>query len=156
MIVYAPRDSPFLNRYLEPSFCRDPPSALMRVATKTSSSEGPYLIRSIKIVLSQDFELHSLAWAASLTTAKQVATRYRIRVPSPRPVTGEPWVFWVHASNTARFEQSFQDIASCVKISGRQNLQANIFQLVHDWLRDDKKGKWALKLDNFTIAYELF
>jgi hypothetical protein len=56
-------------------------------------------------------------------------------------------VFWVHASNAARFEQSFRDIANCVKISGRQNPQANIFQLVHDWLRSDRKGKWILILD---------
>ena len=57
-------------------------------------------------------------------------------------------MFWVHASNVARFEQSFRDIANCVKISGRQNPQANIFQLVHDWLRDDRTGKWVVILDN--------
>jgi hypothetical protein len=61
-------------------------------------------------------------------------------------------VFWVHASNAARFEQSFRDIANCVKISGRQNPQANIFQLVHDWLRSDRKGKWVLILDNVDDA----
>jgi hypothetical protein len=61
-------------------------------------------------------------------------------------------VFWVHASNAARFEQSFRDIANCVKISGRQNPQANIFQLVHDWLRSDRKGKWVLILDNIDDA----
>jgi tetratricopeptide (TPR) repeat protein len=57
-------------------------------------------------------------------------------------------VFWVHASNAARFEQSFRDIANYVKISGRQNAQANIFQLVHDWLRSDRNGEWVLILDN--------
>jgi hypothetical protein len=61
-------------------------------------------------------------------------------------------VFWVHASNAARFEQSFRDIANCVKISGRQNPQANIFQLVHDWLRHDRKRKWVLILDNVDDA----
>jgi len=61
-------------------------------------------------------------------------------------------VFWVHASNAARFEQSFRDIANCVKISGRQNPQTNIFQLVHDWLRSDRKGKWVLILDNVDDA----
>jgi hypothetical protein len=62
-------------------------------------------------------------------------------------------VFWVHASNAARFEQSFRDIANCVKISGRQNPQANnIFQLVYDWLRSDRKGKWVLILDNVDDA----
>ena len=61
-------------------------------------------------------------------------------------------MFWVHASNAARFEQSFRDIANCVKISGRQNPQANIFQLVHDWLRSDRNGEWVLILDNVDDA----
>jgi hypothetical protein len=57
-------------------------------------------------------------------------------------------VFWVHASNAARFKQSFRDIANYIKISGRQNPQADIFQLVYNWLYNEKKGKWALILDN--------
>jgi hypothetical protein len=61
-------------------------------------------------------------------------------------------VFWVHASNAARFEQSFRDIADRVKIPGRQSPTANIFQLVHDWLCDERKGKWALILDNVDDA----
>lgn len=64
----------------------------------------------------------------------------------------ETWVFWVHASNAARFEQSFRDIADCVKISERQNPKANIFQLVHDWLRDDRNGNWLLIFDNMDDA----
>jgi hypothetical protein len=60
-------------------------------------------------------------------------------------------VFWVHASNAARFEQGYRDIADCVKIAGRQNPQANIFKLVHDWLRDCKQ-RWLLVLDNVDDA----
>ncbi|KAH9203201.1 putative kinesin [Leptodontidium sp. 2 PMI_412] len=75
----------------------------------------------------------------------QLAIEYAYRTQDRSP---EPWVFWVHASNAARFEQSFRDIANYVKISGRQNPRADVFQLVHDWLRDDKKGKWVLILDN--------
>ncbi|KAH7418767.1 hypothetical protein BKA64DRAFT_590888 [Cadophora sp. MPI-SDFR-AT-0126] len=75
----------------------------------------------------------------------QLAIEYAYRTRDRSP---ETWVFWVHASNAARFEQSFRDIANCVKIPGRQNPQADIFQLVHDWLRDDRKGKWVLILDN--------
>jgi hypothetical protein len=48
-------------------------------------------------------------------------------------------VFWVHASNAARFETSYRDIANFVKIPGRQNPKANIFQLVHGWLRDERR-----------------
>ncbi|RAQ98612.1 TPR-like protein [Stemphylium lycopersici] len=71
---------------------------------------------------------------------------YRTREQSP-----DTWVFWVHASNAARFEQSFRDIADCAKIFGRQDPQANVFKLVHDWLRECKQ-KWLLVLDNVDDA----
>jgi hypothetical protein len=61
-------------------------------------------------------------------------------------------VFWVHASNATRLEQSFRDIADTVKIFGRQNPKANIFKLVHDWLHEGKSGKWVLVLDNVDDA----
>ncbi|KAG4430487.1 hypothetical protein IFR05_014030 [Cadophora sp. M221] len=54
--------------------------------------------------------------------------------------------------NAARFEQSFRDIANCAKIYGRLNPQADVLQLVHDWLRDERKGKWILILDNVDEA----
>ncbi|KAF5876254.1 putative tpr domain protein [Botrytis fragariae] len=79
----------------------------------------------------------------------QLAIEYAYRT---RDLSQETWVFWVHASNAARFEQSFRDIANCVKIPGRQNSQSKIFQLVHDWLRDDQQGKWILILDNVDDA----
>ncbi|KAH7418770.1 hypothetical protein BKA64DRAFT_208003 [Cadophora sp. MPI-SDFR-AT-0126] len=79
----------------------------------------------------------------------QLAIEYAYRTRDRSP---ETWVFWVHASNTARFEESFQHIANCVKIFGRLNPQANILQLVHDWLCDDRKGKWVLILDNVDDA----
>jgi hypothetical protein len=61
------------------------------------------------------------------------------------------WVFWVHASNAARFEQSYRDIADRVKIAGRRDVQANIFKLVHDWLCDSRQ-RWLLVLDNVNDA----
>jgi tetratricopeptide (TPR) repeat protein len=60
-------------------------------------------------------------------------------------------VFWVHSSNATRFEQSFRDIADCVRIPGRQNATANIFKLVQDWLRGSK-WQWLLILDNVDDA----
>ncbi|GAB1311975.1 hypothetical protein MFIFM68171_02185 [Madurella fahalii] len=72
---------------------------------------------------------------------------YRIRERSP-----EAWVFWVHASNAARFEQSFRGIAAHVRIPGRHNPKTNIFQLVHDWLGDERNGRWVLILDNLDNA----
>ncbi|CAG8910138.1 unnamed protein product [Penicillium egyptiacum] len=75
----------------------------------------------------------------------QLAIECSYRVRSESPAT---WVFWVHASNEARFEQSFRDIADQVKIPGRQDPQVNIYKLVENRLRDDKTGKWVCILDN--------
>ncbi|RMZ86477.1 hypothetical protein DV736_g6297, partial [Chaetothyriales sp. CBS 134916] len=72
---------------------------------------------------------------------------YRIRHQSP-----ETWVFWVHASNAARFEQSFRDIADCAQISGRYSPQAPIFKLVRDWLSNQRQRHWVLILDNVDDA----
>jgi hypothetical protein len=58
----------------------------------------------------------------------------------------------VHASNAARFEQSYRDIADRLKVRGRHDPKANIFKLVHDWLCDSARGKWVLILDNVDDA----
>ncbi|KAH8701324.1 hypothetical protein GQ44DRAFT_753515 [Phaeosphaeriaceae sp. PMI808] len=78
----------------------------------------------------------------------QLAIEHAYRTHEGSP---ETWVFWVHASNATRFEQGFRNIADCVKIAGRQNPHANIFKLVHDWLRDCKQ-RWLLVLDNVDDA----
>jgi hypothetical protein len=56
-------------------------------------------------------------------------------------------VFWAHASNTARLEQGFREIADQVKVRGRKGPQAEVFKLVHEWLRDEKNGRWLLVSD---------
>ncbi|CAI7622755.1 unnamed protein product [Penicillium pancosmium] len=65
-----------------------------------------------------------------------------------RQQSAETWVFWIHASNTARCEQSLRDLADRVKIPGRQVHNVNIFQLVGNWLQDEEIGKWVLVFDN--------
>ncbi|KAJ5737306.1 uncharacterized protein N7483_002431 [Penicillium malachiteum] len=75
----------------------------------------------------------------------QLAIEYSYHVRSQSPAT---WVFWVHASNKARFEQSFRDIADQSKIPGRYDPKVNIFKLVENWLRGENRGKWLLILDN--------
>jgi tetratricopeptide (TPR) repeat protein len=57
-------------------------------------------------------------------------------------------VFWVHASNAARIEQGYRDIADQVKLADRKDPQADVFKLVHNWLRNEKYGKWLLVIDN--------
>ena len=64
-------------------------------------------------------------------------------------------MFWIHASSTARFEQSYRNIADHVKILGRKDPKANILKLVHDWLRDGKNRPWLLVLDNVDDTHFL-
>lgn len=64
-------------------------------------------------------------------------------------------MFWVHASNAARLEQGFRDIADLVKLAGRTDPQANVFKLARDRLRDEKNGRWLLVLDNADDAVVL-
>ncbi|KAI8930725.1 hypothetical protein NX059_012334 [Plenodomus lindquistii] len=78
----------------------------------------------------------------------QLAIEHAYRVYEQSP---ETWVFWVHASNAARFEMSYHEIAGQVKIAGRRDPHANIFKLVHDWLHKCKQ-RWLLVLDNLDDA----
>jgi hypothetical protein len=64
-------------------------------------------------------------------------------------------VFWVHASNATRIEQGYREIADQVKLAGRKDPQADVFELVRKWLRNDKNGKWLLVLDNADDAAAL-
>ncbi|KAA8646773.1 uncharacterized protein ATNIH1004_005448 [Aspergillus tanneri] len=81
----------------------------------------------------------------------QLAIEYSYQVRSQSPAT---WVFWVHATNAARFEQSFRDIADQVKIPERRDAQVNIFSLVENWLRD-KKREAASFLRNRAPRYSV-
>ncbi|KAJ5416976.1 uncharacterized protein N7487_000526 [Penicillium crustosum] len=75
----------------------------------------------------------------------RLAVEYCHQVRQQSPHT---WVFWVHASNAARSEESLRNIAERTKIPGRRDRDANIFQLFGNWLQDGKIGKWILVLDN--------
>ncbi|OCK76426.1 HET-domain-containing protein [Lepidopterella palustris CBS 459.81] len=83
----------------------------------------------------------------------QLAIEYCYRTKDRSP---ETCVFWVHASNAARLEQSYRDIADQVQLHGRKDLQANVFELVYGWLRNENNGKWLLVLDNADDAAALF
>ena len=84
----------------------------------------------------------------TIHSKSQLAIEYAYRTRERSPNT---WVFWVHASNAARFEKSYRDIANFLKVPRRKDLKANIFQLVYDWLRDERRS-WVLILDNFDDA----
>ncbi|KAJ5721164.1 TPR-like protein [Penicillium malachiteum] len=75
----------------------------------------------------------------------QIAIEHAYRTPHNSPDT---WVFWIHASSSARFELSYRLLADRVKIPARIDPNANIFKLVHDWLQDSKHGPWIMILDS--------
>ncbi|KAK5109370.1 hypothetical protein LTR85_002864 [Meristemomyces frigidus] len=79
----------------------------------------------------------------------QLAIEYCYRL---REQSRETWVLRIHASSAARFEQGVREIAGLVKIRGRDDPKANIFELVRGWLRGVKSGKWILVLDNVDDA----
>ncbi|CAG7941474.1 unnamed protein product [Penicillium salamii] len=75
----------------------------------------------------------------------QTAIEYSYRV---RESTPDTWVFWIHASNAARLEQGYQQIATVAEIPGRDDPKMNILQLVNQWLCDARNGRWLMVLDN--------
>ncbi|KAF2464373.1 uncharacterized protein BDR25DRAFT_96892 [Lindgomyces ingoldianus] len=82
----------------------------------------------------------------------QLAIEHCYRTAEASP---ETWVFWVHASNAARIEQGYRDIADQVRLAGRNDPQADVFKLVHNWLCNEKNGKWLVVLDNADDAAAL-
>ncbi|KAI3326475.1 hypothetical protein HD806DRAFT_408973 [Xylariaceae sp. AK1471] len=75
----------------------------------------------------------------------QAVIEYTYRVRDNRPQT---WVFWVHASTAARVEEAYRGIADRLSLPGRHDPNANVCQLVSNWLCDERNGRWVLILDN--------
>ncbi|OQD78945.1 hypothetical protein PENANT_c070G01951 [Penicillium antarcticum] len=75
----------------------------------------------------------------------QTAIEYSYRVRESKP---DMWVFWIHASNAARLEQGYQQIAAVAEIPGRDDPKRNILQLVYQWLCDARNRRWLMVLDN--------
>lgn len=57
-------------------------------------------------------------------------------------------VFWVSASSKTRFVESYQRIASECTIRGQDNLNADVMQLVRDWLESRYSPEWLMVVDN--------
>ena len=57
-------------------------------------------------------------------------------------------MFWVHASSVARFEEGYRRIANVVKLPDCDKPEANILQLIHNWLCDETNGHWVMMIDN--------
>lgn len=57
-------------------------------------------------------------------------------------------MFWVHAGNAARFVESYKRIASEFQIPGRDDPDADVLQLVRDWLEARYECRWLMIVDN--------
>ncbi|KAI4940646.1 hypothetical protein J4E91_011283 [Alternaria rosae] len=75
----------------------------------------------------------------------QIAIEYAYRTQTADP---QVLVVWIHASNPTRFQQGYRDIADRLLLPGREDLKADVLQLVHAWLSDGRNGQWLMILDN--------
>lgn len=57
-------------------------------------------------------------------------------------------MFWLHAGTQARVEEGFRTIAELIKLPSRKQPKADILQLVHDWLSNERNGRWVMILDS--------
>lgn len=75
----------------------------------------------------------------------QIAIEFAYRTRDRHP---DAWVFWVHASDAARFKEAYRAIALKLHLPGRDNPTVDVMQLVYDWLCNEKSGPWLMILDN--------
>ena len=83
----------------------------------------------------------------------QIALEYAIRLKERSPSVS---VFWVFASNGSRFEDAYRRIASICGIPGTRDPNANLLQIVHDWLERTYPCKWLMIVDNVDNASDFF
>lgn len=83
----------------------------------------------------------------------QIALEYAIRLKERLPSVS---VFWVFASNKSRFEDAYKRIASICGIPGHRDPNANLLQIVHDWLERTYPCKWLMVVDNVDNASDFF
>jgi tetratricopeptide (TPR) repeat protein len=95
-------------------------------------STSPYLVSTHIAVLTDD-------------SKSQLALQYTHSIRDASPQT---FVFWVHASTRARFDEAYRDLADRLQLPGRSDPKANVLQLVSEWLRDEANGRWVMVLDN--------
>ncbi|KAF2818105.1 hypothetical protein CC86DRAFT_238310, partial [Ophiobolus disseminans] len=83
----------------------------------------------------------------------QLALQYAHSIRDASPQT---FVFWVHASTPARFEEAYRNIADRLDLPERSDPKANVLRLVSDWLRDETNGRWLMVVDNVDDVKTFF
>lgn len=76
-----------------------------------------------------------------MTRKSQIAIEYGYRIHQKAPNT---WIFWIDAESDNTIEQSYREIANALMLHG----EANVFNLVCNWLRNEANGNWVMLLDN--------
>jgi hypothetical protein len=62
--------------------------------------------------------------------------------------------FFISASNTARLEEGYRDIADRISWRGNLTDSREIFRGVRMWLKEPKNGSWLVILDDYTENLE--
>lgn len=92
---------------------------------------------------------HQTSSAHTLTltdcSKSQLALQYVHSIRHARPQT---FVFWVHASTRARFEEAYKDIAERLQLPERSDPKTDVLRLVSDWLLDETNWQWVMVVDN--------
>ncbi|KAK0105105.1 hypothetical protein ONS95_004532 [Cadophora gregata] len=57
-------------------------------------------------------------------------------------------IFWILASTTTRFEESYKQIAAEFQLPGRNDPHVDVLQLVRNWLEREYKQPWMMVVDN--------
>ncbi|KAK7177525.1 TPR domain protein (kinesin light chain) [Paraphaeosphaeria sporulosa] len=83
--------------------------------------------------------------ACGLRRKSQLAIEYAHCVQRTSPDT---WIFWVHASNSARLEQAFSDIADRVGLRSQPSAAVDTVLAVGGWLSNEANGRWLMIIDN--------
>jgi tetratricopeptide (TPR) repeat protein len=83
----------------------------------------------------------------------QLAIQYAHHVLDTAPQT---FVFWVHASTQARFEEAYRGIADRLELPGRNDPKANVLRLVSNWLCNETNGQWMMVVDNVDDVQMFF
>ncbi|KAL6832120.1 hypothetical protein V8C40DRAFT_163757 [Trichoderma camerunense] len=79
------------------------------------------------------------------TGKTQIALEYAFQLQKTHPTIS---VFWIHASNAARFRQAFLSIAQDYDIPDYAEPKVDMLLLVKNWLEEKDHGEWLMIIDN--------
>ncbi|KAL6821948.1 hypothetical protein J3E69DRAFT_339611 [Trichoderma sp. SZMC 28015] len=109
------------------------------------------ILRLLKDQLGHTQQMSSTSQArASLyglggTGKTQIALEYAFQLQKTHPTIS---VFWIHASNAARFRQAFLSIAQEYDIPDYAEPKVDMLLLVKNWLEEKDHGEWLMIIDN--------